>query len=109
MSLHVTFHVDPSNVAAILKALKPAYDAVIAEPECVFYEVYQSADTPGRIKFVENWNASVEWFLEVQVKKEYYKEYIETTTPMWVKPRQHELYERAAGNEWVTVKDAMLK
>jgi hypothetical protein len=67
VSLHVTFHIDPSNVPAFLKALKPAYDAVIAEPECVFFEVYQSPTTPGQIKFIENWDASVEWLMNVRI------------------------------------------
>ncbi|KAL5399866.1 hypothetical protein PMIN03_012601 [Paraphaeosphaeria minitans] len=109
LSLQVTFHIDPSNVEAFLKALKPAYDGVIAEPECVFFQVFQSAETPGKIKFIENWDASLEWLTTVQLKKEYYKEYTEITTPMWVKPREHELYVGMPGNEWVTVKDAMLK
>lgn len=65
ISLHVTFHIDPAKVTAFLDALKPAYDAVTAEPECVFFEVYQSAETPGLIKFVENWDASVEWLKTV--------------------------------------------
>ncbi|KAL1612776.1 hypothetical protein SLS60_001005 [Paraconiothyrium brasiliense] len=109
ISLHVTFHIDPSKISAFFTALKPAYDAVTAEPECVFFEVYQSPDTPGKIKFVENWNASVEWLMNVQIPKEYYKEYQETTKPMWVKPIEWEIFERMPGNEWVAVKDAMLK
>jgi hypothetical protein len=44
----------------------------------------------------------------VQLKKEYYKEYLETTTPMWVKPREFEIFERMPGNEWVKVKEAMM-
>jgi hypothetical protein len=65
VSLHVKYTVDPSNVDAFLEALKPAYDAVTAEPENIFFEVYTSASEPGVIKFVENWNASVEWLMSV--------------------------------------------
>jgi hypothetical protein len=64
-SLHVKYTVDPSNVDAFLEALKPAYDAVTAEPECIFFEVYTSASEPGVIKYVENWNASMEWLMSV--------------------------------------------
>lgn len=64
-SLHVTITIDPSNIEKFFEALKPAYDAVIAEPECVFFEVYQSSSEPGVIKFVENWNASLEWLMDV--------------------------------------------
>lgn len=65
ISFHVTFHIDPSNVPAFFAALKPAYDAVTAEPECVFFEVYRSAETPGKIKFVENWDATLDWLKDV--------------------------------------------
>jgi len=49
----------------VLAALKPAYKAVIAEPENVFFEVFQNPENPGEFRFVENWNASVEWMLNV--------------------------------------------
>jgi len=65
VSLHVKYTVDPSNVSAFLAALKPAYDAVVAEPENIFFEVYTSINEPGVIKFVENWNASIEWLMTV--------------------------------------------
>jgi hypothetical protein len=64
-SLHVRITIAPENVPAFLEALKPAYDAVIAEPECTFFEVYQSPEEPGVIKFVENWNATKEWMMTV--------------------------------------------
>jgi quinol monooxygenase YgiN len=49
----------------VLAALKPAYDAVIAEPENVFFEVYQNPQKKGEFKFIENWNASVERLMTV--------------------------------------------
>lgn len=64
-SLHVKITIDPSNSDAFLEALKPAYDAVCAEPECIFFEVYHDSKQPGVFKFVENWNASVEWMMNV--------------------------------------------
>jgi hypothetical protein len=45
--------------------LKPAYEGVIAEPENVFFEVFQNPEKPGAFKFIENWNATPEWFLSV--------------------------------------------
>jgi quinol monooxygenase YgiN len=65
LSLHVTVTVAPENAERFLEALKPAYDAVIAEPECVFFEVFRSPEEPGIFKFVENWNATKEWLITV--------------------------------------------
>lgn len=66
LSLHVKLTIAPENVQKFLEALKPAYDAVCAEPECTFFEVYQLQDQPGTLKFVENWNADVKWMTEVR-------------------------------------------
>jgi quinol monooxygenase YgiN len=55
ISLHVTIYIAPENVEAFFAAFKPVYDKVIAEPECVFFEMYQSPDEPGKISWVENW------------------------------------------------------
>ena len=65
LSLHVTLHIDPSQLSGFFAALKPCYDAVTAEPECVFFEVYQDPNVPGKIHFVEDWNASAEWLTTV--------------------------------------------
>ena len=66
-SLHVKITVAPENVPAFIEALKPAWDAVTSEPECIFFEVYQMDGEPGTFKFVENWNASKDWMVNVSV------------------------------------------
>jgi quinol monooxygenase YgiN len=35
--------------------MKPVYEAVIAEPECRFFELYQSPEDPGTPSWVEDW------------------------------------------------------
>ena len=65
ISLQVSITVAPENIDKFLAALKPCYDAVTAEPECTFFEVFHDMDTPGRFRFVENWSKSKEWFLKV--------------------------------------------
>lgn len=65
ISLHVKITVAPENIQKFLDALKPAYDAVVAEPENTLFEVYQDPANPGAFKFVENWNASLEWLRDV--------------------------------------------
>jgi hypothetical protein len=62
LSLHVHITVAPENVDLFLSHLKPCYDVVSAEPECIYFEVFQNPAVPGEFKFVENWNASPEWF-----------------------------------------------
>ena len=66
-SLHVSITVAPENVEKFLAALKPAYDGVLSEPENIFFEVYQESGKPGVFRFVENWNATPQWFQEVRM------------------------------------------
>ena len=65
-SLHVTITIDPSNIDAFLSAFQPCYEAVVAEPDCTYFEVFHSLDEPGVFRFVENWTKSPEWFREVR-------------------------------------------
>jgi hypothetical protein len=55
VSLQVTVTIAPENVTKFFEHFKPVYDAVIAEPECIFFEVYQSPENPGELRWVENW------------------------------------------------------
>ncbi|KAI1389469.1 uncharacterized protein F4822DRAFT_398454 [Hypoxylon trugodes] len=87
ISLHVTVHIAPENVQRFLAAFKGIFDLVAAEPECLFFEVYTSAEEPGKISWVENWSKDTQWLMENQITKPYYKEYFELTEPMFLKPR----------------------
>ena len=66
-SLHVTVTVAPENIDKFLAAFKACFDAVTAEPECTYFEVFQDSDTPGRFKWVENWSKDKEWFFKVRL------------------------------------------
>ncbi|KAH7394307.1 hypothetical protein BKA66DRAFT_438668 [Pyrenochaeta sp. MPI-SDFR-AT-0127] len=107
ISVHVSVTVAPENAQKFLELFRSIYETVSAEPECVFFEVYQNPATPGEFKFVENWNGTQEWFREVQMQKEYYKPYVAVTEPLWIKPREIEIWERMPGNAWVTVKKGL--
>ncbi|KAI1199659.1 hypothetical protein F5X97DRAFT_114801 [Nemania serpens] len=103
-SLHVTVYIAPENIDRFMAAFKPVFNKVAAEPECLFFEMYQSPQEPGKISWVENWSKSPEWFLENQVTKDYYKEYLATTEAMFTKPREFQFLERV-GPDYFMVKD----
>ncbi|RYC62613.1 hypothetical protein CHU98_g3596 [Xylaria longipes] len=94
MSLHVTVYIAPENVGRFFAAFGPVYSKVIAEPECLFFTVYQTPEEPGKISWVEDWSKSPDWFLKEQITKDYYKEYMATTEPMFIKPREFQFLER---------------
>ncbi|KAL3451403.1 hypothetical protein BJX65DRAFT_219725 [Aspergillus insuetus] len=104
LSLHVTVFIAEENVPKFFEAFLPAYEKVTAEPECTFFEVYQSLENPGELSWVENWSQSMEWLMQVQLKKEYYAPYIAVTEPMFVKPRVIKVVKRV-GTPYTTVKE----
>ncbi|GKZ32096.1 hypothetical protein AbraIFM66950_001235 [Aspergillus brasiliensis] len=103
ISLHVTIHLKPEDVPTFWAAFKPTYEAVIAEPECTFFEVFQAPDAPGTISWVENWSATPEWLIGVQLAKPYYHDYLAVTEPLFVKPREAKLLKRV-GEPFVMTK-----
>ncbi|KAL8981091.1 MAG: hypothetical protein Q9205_004017 [Flavoplaca limonia] len=81
MSLHVSIYIDPSNRTAFLEAFKPCFDAVRAEKECLFFEIYSDPDDAGHFSWA-------------QITKDYYKPYLAATEPMFIKPREVKFYDR---------------
>lgn len=55
VSLHATIQIAPENVTRFIEFAKPIVEVVTAEPECQFFELYQSIEDPGVISWVENW------------------------------------------------------
>ncbi|OAL54225.1 hypothetical protein IQ07DRAFT_584802 [Pyrenochaeta sp. DS3sAY3a] len=108
VSLHVSITVAPENAQKLLELFQPCYEAVTAIPECVFFEVFQDPDTPGKFRFVENWNASRDWIFDVLLKKDLYKPYEAATKPLWIEPRKIEIWERLPGRPFLTVKQDMI-
>jgi len=54
-SLQVTIQIKPEDVNKFLDEFKTVFELVTAERQCVFFEVYQSPETPGTISWVEHW------------------------------------------------------
>ncbi|KAI0452918.1 hypothetical protein F5B21DRAFT_505826 [Xylaria acuta] len=94
MSLHVTVYIAPENIGRFFDAFKPVFDKVTAEPECLFFEVYQDPQEPSKLSWVEDWSKSPEWLLQHQITKDYYKEYLAITEPMFLKPREAQVLEQ---------------
>lgn len=64
-TLHVTIQIAPADVPAFQAAMRPCWAGCAAEPECLFFDVFQDADTPGKFRFVEVWRGDKEWFMTV--------------------------------------------
>ncbi|ESK92542.1 antibiotic biosynthesis monooxygenase [Moniliophthora roreri MCA 2997] len=100
--LHVHYTVDPSNVDEFFKHLRAALKHVTAEEKCTFFETTVKRDT-GEIRLTEGWAADLDYLMNVQIKKDYYKPYFEAIEPLLTKPRVFELFERLPP-EWTTIK-----
>ncbi|KAL8937076.1 MAG: hypothetical protein Q9211_003865 [Gyalolechia sp. 1 TL-2023] len=69
ISAHVTITVAPANADEFLKRSRPTFDLIVAEPACLYFELFHSATQKGRFKIVENWSMSQEEF----VKRDIYR------------------------------------
>ncbi|KAL4928966.1 putative quinol monooxygenase [Aspergillus undulatus] len=56
ISIQMTVTLKPEDVRTFWDAFRPVFEKVTAEPECTFFEVYQSEE-PGTISWTENWHA----------------------------------------------------
>ena len=65
ISLQLTLYIDPAQTATFLSALEPVYDAVVAEPECTLFEIFQSPTEPGVFRLLECFDADQKWMHEV--------------------------------------------
>ena len=64
-SLHVTVYIAEDKVDDFFAAMRPCFEAVSAEPELLYFELFQDPASPGKISWVENWDASPQWLMDV--------------------------------------------
>ncbi|KAL2267794.1 hypothetical protein VTJ83DRAFT_5071 [Remersonia thermophila] len=88
ITLFLTLHILPEKLDEFMELFEPLVKQVVAEPECRSFHVYKDPQSPGTLAIVEHWNATPEWLMTVQVKKEYYRENFAKTEPMFAKPRE---------------------
>lgn len=100
-----TIKIDPSDVDKFLEAFRTCWLEVCKEPECIYFDVFRSQAEPNTFQFVEVWSKDNTWFMEHQIKKEYYKPYWEITKPLWLN-RDLQTYDRLKG--WNFVQDEYL-
>lgn len=93
LTVFVTLQIKLDRIEEWKAAHQPVWDACAAEPECMFFDVLEDAEIPGRFRFVEVWNGSREWFETKQMTKSYYGPMWEMSRPTWEKDPQVEYYE----------------
>lgn len=65
--LNVRIWISPDNIEEFFKYMKPAYDAVVAEPTCRYFVIGENPQSPGEIWWTEGWSEDVPWLMEVRV------------------------------------------
>lgn len=94
LTLFVTFKIKPNLIEDFKSAHRPVWRACAAEPECLFFDVFQDPASPGTFRFVEIWSKSREWFEKEQMTKPYYAELWPKSKPTWEEDAKLEFYER---------------
>lgn len=101
--LNAQFTLKTRDVPLFLSATKKVYEACLREPECIFYHIGRLdsiqptwlTELPEEdrgeetvITFSEGWNCTLEWYKEVQFRKEYYGPHMEVAGRLWCKARE---------------------
>ncbi|KAH8771808.1 hypothetical protein F5883DRAFT_45431 [Diaporthe sp. PMI_573] len=107
-TLVVTTTVQPGKLDEFLDHFWKVVKLVSSEPECLSFEVFRYSDEPDKLKWIENWGKSKEWFFENQITKGYMKPYLEATDRLLVGGKQWEILERFGG-EWARAKESVYK
>ncbi|KAH7042004.1 hypothetical protein B0J12DRAFT_218725 [Macrophomina phaseolina] len=105
-TLYVTATIQPDKVDEFLSHFYAAFEKVAAEPECLSFEVFRVQGEPNKIKWVENWSMSTEWFMQHQATKPYMKPYTEATDKLLVGEKQWEVWERF-GSKWAKAQEGV--
>ncbi|KAH9212860.1 hypothetical protein DL95DRAFT_524799 [Leptodontidium sp. 2 PMI_412] len=101
LQVKVTF--DPKDRDTFLKYFKPAYDAVIAEPECAYFFIGENIQEPGVFRWTEGWTKDIAWFMAEQINKPYYEPYLKATEPLFTSERVAEVYTPLEGMGHITM------
>lgn len=108
--LQISIYIAKEDVDTYLAALRPCWELVTAEPECFYFDLFQTTDPTdaGVVIFnlVEVWNATLEWMTDIQAKKTYYEPYLKITTPLWKKDREAKVSQQSDG--WLSVREQYL-
>ncbi|KAJ8120864.1 hypothetical protein O1611_g10254 [Lasiodiplodia mahajangana] len=103
ISVHVKLAIDPSKTEEFLRALRPTFEEISADPLNTFIEIYRDDKNPGIFKLVENWDVTPEYMLNVQTKKDFYKTYYAAIKSILLGPPEPEIFSRMPDNLWVSV------
>ncbi|KAB2578418.1 hypothetical protein DBV05_g3034 [Lasiodiplodia theobromae] len=103
-TLIVTATIQPDKVDEWLSHFWPAFERVSNEPECLSFELFRYPDEPNKVKWVESWSKSKEWFLENQFTKAYMKPYLDATDKLMIGEKQWEVVERFGG-KWSAARE----
>lgn len=106
-NIQESLHIDPEKLDEFFEALGKISNIMHDEPECTFFEAYQDPDDPTHIRLVQNWTASIEWFVTVRVKRDYVQELIKLTDPFLTGPRDYKIFNRLEGFYGVKKEDGL--
>ncbi|KAH7400888.1 hypothetical protein DE146DRAFT_654300 [Phaeosphaeria sp. MPI-PUGE-AT-0046c] len=103
-SIQVKVFIEPSDAPEFLAAFKRVKAMAIAQPENISSSLYRNPKAPGEFKYVEDWNASMDWIMKTVATHETIKEFFEVRDRLSIKPRETEIWTRVTQEEWNSIK-----
>lgn len=70
-TLIVNTTVQEGKLDEFLEHFWKVFKLVSADPECLSFEVFRYPGEPNKLKWIENWSKSKDWFFEVRFPSSY--------------------------------------
>ncbi|KAF8849541.1 hypothetical protein BDZ45DRAFT_663038 [Acephala macrosclerotiorum] len=97
LTIHITWVFPPEHIAKFFEALHPLKEKLIQEDECLFFNVFEIQGQPRVIRMVEMWDCDMDFMVDVQSKKDYYKGFFATVSRIALEPQRVEVMQSVEG------------
>ncbi|KAK3078253.1 hypothetical protein LTS18_008057 [Coniosporium uncinatum] len=84
-ALNITFRFLPESVPRFLESFKPVHTRLRQEPNLLTFNIGQSTEDPGLVRFIETWKCEPQEIMAV-IKSDYFKDFLENNKTLVTEP-----------------------
>jgi len=86
-ALNVTFRFLPANVPIFLDTFKPVHARLRKEPNLLTFDIGQSTEDPGLVRFIETWKCEPKEIMAV-LQSDYFKDFLANNKKLVAEPSE---------------------
>ncbi|KAK3081621.1 hypothetical protein LTS18_004725 [Coniosporium uncinatum] len=90
-ALNVTFRFLPESVPNFLEGFKPVHRRLRKEPLLLSFDIGQSTEDPGLVRFIETWKCEPKDIMAV-IQSDYFKDFLANNKTLVTEPTKVEFF-----------------